>query len=563
MKFNSFFKTLLLGLTLVLFASCDKDFNEVGTNIIGEDHYDFDVDSTKTVVAYNQPFGAVQTNNLPTNALGYYNHPVFGKTKASFVTQLELIAANPKFINPAAVDIDSVYLYVPYFINARKTVKNSQTGDSTYELDSIYGSSPIKLEVFESKYYLRDFDASTGLEEVQRYYSNQKPLFDNNYNTVAGRLNDSTAQIQNVNFEFKPNEIKLQYYNFEKEQTVVKQRLAPGIFVKLSREFFMQKLVNAPAGTLTNNNTFKDYFRGLYFRVNNSDSSTEQGSLALLDFKKGKIVMSYHDETTATNNERIRRELTINLGGNTVNLFETENTSSSSSYIAALTNNTPDTPAGDEKLFLRGQNGSMAVIELFGEDLGSYNANGIWTNVPNDIADEIDQIKKNKWLINEASLTFFIDRDAMLSSEFEPIRIYLYDLENNVPIVDYTFDGTENNVNPKLNKLIHGGIIERDEVVEGVPTKGIQYKIRLTRYLMNLLADEDASKNVKLGLVVTESIAAITNAKLQTPITSYNDIKFSPLASVMNPLGTVLHGSSFSVPENKRLKLKIYYTKPN
>ena len=376
-------------------------------------------------------------------------------------------------------------------------------------------------------------------------------------------MNDSTAQIQNVNFEFKPNEIKLQYYNFEKEQTVVKQRLAPGIFVKLSREFFMQKLVNAPAGTLTNNNTFKDYFRGLYFRVNNSDSSTEQGSLALLDFKKGKIVMSYHDETTATNNERIRRELTINLGGNTVNLFETENTSSSSSYIAALTNNTPDTPAGDEKLFLRGQNGSMAVIELFGEDLGSYNANGIWTNVPNDIADEIDQIKKNKWLINEASLTFFIDRDAMLSSEFEPIRIYLYDLENNVPIVDYTFDGTENNVNPKLNKLIHGGIIERDEVVEGVPTKGIQYKIRLTRYLMNLLADEDASKNVKLGLVVTESIAAITNAKLQTPITSYNDIKFSPLASVMNPLGTVLHGSSLSVPENKRLKLKIYYTKPN
>jgi hypothetical protein len=542
---------------LVLFASCDKDFNEVGTNIIGEDHYDFEVDSTKTVVAYNQPFGAVQTNNLPTNALGYYNHPVFGKTKASFVTQLELIAANPKFINPGAVEIDSVYLYVPYFINARKTVKNSQTGDSTYELDSIYGSSPIKLEVFESKYYLRDFDASTGLEGVQRYYSDQKPLFDNNYNTVAGRLNDSTAQIQNVNFEFKPNEIKLQYYNFEKEQTVVKQRLAPGIFVKLSREFFMQKLVNAPAGTLTNNNTFKDYFRGLYFRVNNSDASVEQGSLALLDFKKGKIVMSYHDETTATNNERIRRELTINLGGNTVNLFETENTSSSSSYIAALTNNTPDTPAGDEKLYLKGQNGSMAVIELFGPD-SPLDAD--------DIPEELEEIKANKWLINEASLTFFIDRDAMLSSTYEPLRIYLYDLENNVPIVDYTFDGTENNVNPKLNKLIHGGIIERDEVVEGVPTKGIQYKIRLTRYLMSLLADENASKNVKLGLVVTESIAAITNAKLQTPITNYNDIKFSPLASVMNPLGTVLHGTNI-LPntENygKRLKLKIYYTKPN
>ncbi len=111
-------------------------------------------------------------------------------------------------------------------LNAKKTVKNSQTGDSTYELDSIYGGNPIKLEVFESKYYLRDFDASTGLEEVQRYYSNQKQLFDNNYNTVAGRLNDSTAQIQNDNFEFKPNEIKLQYYNFEKEETVVKATIS-------------------------------------------------------------------------------------------------------------------------------------------------------------------------------------------------------------------------------------------------------------------------------------------------------------------------------------------------
>lgn len=551
MKLNSFFKTLLLGITVVLFASCDKDFNEVGTNIIGEDHYDFDVDSTKSVIAYNQPLGAVQTNNLPTNALGYYNHPVFGKTKASFVTQVELIAANPKFINPLTVDIDSVYLYVPYFIDAKKTVKNTETGDSTYELDSIYGVNPIKLEVFESKYYLRDFDASTGLEQAQRYYSDQKSLFDDNYNTVAGRLNDSTAQIQNEKFEFKPNEIKLQYYDSEKEETVVKQRLAPGIFVKLNKEFFRQKIVNAPEGKLLNNNTFKDYFRGLYFRVDNSDTSVQQGSLALLNFRAGKIVMSYHDETSATNDAKIRRELTINLGGNTVNLFDTEGTATSSSYIAAMTNNTPDTPTGDEKLYLKGQNGAMAVIELFGEDSNDDD---------DDIPEELETIKNEGWLINDASLTFYIERTAMVNSTYEPLRIYLYDLENNAPILDYIFDGTESISNPKLNRVVHGGIIEREEVE---PKKGIKYKIRLTRYLMSLLADENASKNVKLGLVVTESIAAITNAELQTPITDYNNIKFSPLASVINPLGTVLYGSSLNVPENKRLKLKIYYTKPN
>lgn len=566
MKLNSFFKTLFLGLTLVLYASCDKDFNEVGSNVIDEDHYDFDSDSTKTVIAYNQPFGAVQTNNLPTNALGYYNHPVFGKTKASFVTQVELIAANPKFINPATVDIDSVYLYVPYFLNNSKTLKDAETGDTTYELDSIYGSNPIKLEIFESKYYLRDFDASTGLEQMQNYYSSQKSLFEGNYNTIQGRLNDSTAQIQNVKFEFKPNEIKLQYFDSEKQETVVKERLAPGIFVKLSRQFFYDKIVNAPEGKLLNNNVFKDYFRGLYFRVDHADTSVEQGSLALLDFKKGKIVMSYHDEKSADDDTKVRRELTINLAGNTVNLFDTESTSSSSSYDAAISNNTPDNPnTGDEKLYLKGQNGSMAVIELFGKDLGSYDPiSGDWTDVENNIPDELDTIKKNKWLINDASLTFYIERNAMINSN-EPLRIYLYDLENNAPILDYVFDGTESTSNPKLNRIVHGGVIEKEDVASG--GRGIKYKIRLTRYLMSLLADEDASKNVKLGLVVTESIAAITNAKLQTPITGVNDIKFSPLGSVINPLGTVLYGTNI-LPSNvedygKRIKLKIYYTKPN
>jgi hypothetical protein len=31
----------------------------------------------------------------------------------------------------------------------------------------------------------------------------------------------------------------------------------------------------------------------------------------------------------------------------------------------------------------------------------------------------------------------------------------------------------------------------------------------------------------------------------------------------MSPLGTILYGSATAVPEDKRLKLEIYYTKPN
>jgi hypothetical protein len=30
----------------------------------------------------------------------------------------------------------------------------------------------------------------------------------------------------------------------------------------------------------------------------------------------------------------------------------------------------------------------------------------------------------------------------------------------------------------------------------------------------------------------------------------------------MNPLGTIIYGGTSTVPEDKRLKLEIYYTKP-
>ncbi|WP_395044463.1 DUF4270 domain-containing protein [Flavobacterium sp.] len=545
MKFNSFFKASVLVVTGFLLISCDKDFNEVGTNIIGEDHYDFKIDSTKSVVAYNQALGAVQSNNLPTNALGYYNHPLFGKTKASFVTQIELIAANPTFIKPAEVVIDSVYLYIPYFSKYKST---TTAGDKIYELDSIYGNNTIKLDVFESGYYLRDFDASTGLEEVQKYYSNQKQLFDDNKGNGGLRLNDASDEKQNDKFEFKTTEIKLQYLD-EDAQTVVKERLAPGMFLELNEFFFTNKIVNAPAGKLLNNNAFRDYFRGLYFEVNNSSTSVDQGSLALLNFKNGKIVMVYQDETSATNTERIRKSIEFKLNGNSVNLFEPENTATSTNYTTALSNNTPDTATGDEKLYLKGQNGSMAVIELFGEDGSDENL----------IPDELDAIIDDGWLINEASLTFYIEKNAMFTSN-EPYRIYLYDMENNVPILDYTTDRSTNAADHKLDKVIHGGLLEKEDIDNG---RGTQYKIRLTNYLRSLIADENRRDNVKLGLVVTESITATTNAKLANPITTYNDIDLTPIASVMNPLGTVLYGSSSTIPDGKRLKLKIYYTKPD
>ena len=558
MQNNSFFKLILLLFVTILLVSCDKDFNEIGSDIIGEDHFGLEQDSVKGITAYNIDFGSsvnprpVESSNLPVNALGYYNHPFFGKTKASFVSQIVLDTVNPSFGTTPTVT--KVELSIPYFSTLMST--DSGTGNRTYKLDSIYGSSKIKLSVYESKYYLRDYSASSGFQERQKYYSGDGSDFDNNIN--SDRLNnDSTSPNQNDEFFYSPEEIRT--YKTVDGAQVVDTRSVPGMRLNLRNDFFQNKLFGSSAsGQLKNNTIFKEYFRGLYFKVESASSSPDEGSLALLDFKKGKIIVTYtvnitDDAGAVTTKER---QFSLSLSGNTVNVFENNY---SPNYTSGLANS--DMNLGDEKLYLKGGQGSMAVIDLFKkEDLRGYDAQGNLIGA-NGVSDELDDLRNppngKKWLINEASLTFWVDKSSMAGAA-EPNRIYLYDLNNHRPLIDYYYD---NSVSPnaKYNKYVHDGIIKKETTGD---KRGIKYRIRLTKHIQNLIYHD--STNVKLGLVVTESIGGINSAKLKNPFTSGNlSLHRVPFSSVVNPLGTVIYGSNPNVPVDKRLKLKIYCTKPN
>jgi hypothetical protein len=141
----------------------------------------------------------------------------------------------------------------------------------------------------------------------------------------------------------------------------------------------------------------------------------------------------------------------------------------------------------------------------------------------------------------------------MSSTNYEPNRIYLYDFTNKRPIVDYYSDQSSS-AKPKYAKTTFGGIIKNQD------GRGYEYKIRLTNYIRALLKNQD-STNVRLGLVVTESIAEINNKKLKTEISTFG-LKQVPTSSVMNPLGTIIYGTDALIPDDKRMKFKIYFTKP-
>ena len=567
MQNKSIYKLLFLVGVIAFFTACDKDFNEIGSDVIGDDHFGLIKNDSQTVLAYNTATGQVETSNQPINSLGYYNNPFFGKTKASVVSQVLLDTVNQTIgANPTVTKVE---LSLPYF--SRLISRDATSGDSTYELDSIQGFSivndkkvfnKIKLSVYENNYTLRDLDASLNFLDVQRYYSGETSVFDAYKNPV--RLNDDTNLGQNDEFIYSSAEIKT--YKTVDGAQVVDTRSAPGMRLKLRNDFFQDKLFGAgAAGKLFNNSVFKDYFRGLYFKVDASSASPNQGSMSLLNFKQGKIIVTYTINVTSSTGvvSTKERKFAISLGGNSVNLLENDY---STGYTSALASNS-NAATGAYNLFPKGGEGSMSIIKLFGDqDVRGYSSTGTPTVGPNGIPDELDDLRNpsdgKKLLVNEANLTFYIDKDKMTGAA-EPNRIYLYDLNNHRPIIDYYTDYSVSQ-NSKNNKFVFGGLIEKDAATSAYNKRGIKYKIRLTNHMINLISKD--STNVRLGLVVTESIGVASNGMLRGAVPVANPFNKYPSAAIYNPLGTVLFGNNIpSTDPNyaKRLKLEIYYTKPN
>lgn len=531
---SSLLKKLVFALSVVFFVSCDKDYNGIGADMIEDDiHHNGIEQYIVNPVAFDKASGPVQANNLPVNSLGAYDNPAFGKTIAHFVTQLELASENPVFTSPV---IDSVYLYVPYFSELEST---DTAGMGTYTLDSIYGDANAKfrLHIYENGYFLRTTDpASSG--QVQKYFSDDKPLIEGSRGNVL--LNNSASPSENEEFYFNSAEIQRTYNR--NGVTVIKERLAPGMYFQLNNDFFVQKILQAPAGKLINNNVFKDYFRGIYFNV---EQLGGQSVIGKLRFSEGRIAINYHDDEYDVNGQptgnRVSKTITLNLKGNTINFFDNTLTGSYSSALAAS-----NQEQGDDRLYIKGGEGSMAFITIKDNDL--------------DFLREETSGKRS--LINEANLVFYIDQAAMNGVK-EPMRLYLYDVKNKRPLYDYFVDVTTNNADSKYNKQVHGGVIQRNS-----DNRGTQYKIRITDHINNLVNKD--STNVTLGLVVTENINVVANAAIRNYFTVPGDpgsieVQTVPVSDVTNPLGTILYGilPEGSQDYNKRLKLEIFYTKPD
>ena len=590
----------------LFFISCNKEYNTIGTDFLRSDTFDTNVEYVDVAVKQKRipPFKSIA---LPIYQLGKIQDQIFGNRDATFVTQLGLEELNPIFgitsqtkeeegddsniliIKENELVVDA-YLDIPFYNNTFDSdgdgvideydvdpfdiysdsdgdgladvlersngtdpldpdtdddgildnvdtdTINPRQGATVYDIDSLIGNreASFKVKVQELDYFLSTYDPSNNFETFLKYYSNDqfienftgKVLFD-------GEVEINTEEIV-IYKEDDPDTDDVD------ESTQVKERLTPRLRIPIDKDYMQSKIIDMEGNIdLSNQDNFNLYFKGLFL----SAYDFSDPLLLILNYADASINIVYeydrynrNDTTDDTSDDTIDREektFKLNLTGNQINILKQDPLSPEISK--ALNSDSEDL----KRVYLKGGEGIMMEIDLFDDGTG------------NDI---LGEIKSNGWLINEANLTMYIDKEAidMSGGIIEPSRLFLYDIESKAPVVDYFIDQSQGQ-KPKDQKAVHSGLIEIDE-----DRKGIKYKIRISEHVKNIIRND--SLNKKLALVVTSDITNAVNTELK----NNDELEYIPISSVINPLGTILYGPNPEpINHDKRFRLELFYTEIN
>lgn len=494
--------TAILTVAAFSIVSCEDDYSEVGASIVDNNNFNALKFDETALSASSEKLTRVQTNNLPSYAFGIYNDPVYGKSEANIQTQLRLLQLDPDFgTNPI---VDSVVLSIPYY----STITERTAESTTYKLDSVYGSTPIRFSLYESNYFLRSLDPNDEYNP-QAYYSDQGDVFEQHLGLEPLYTSEN----------FYPSSGEIRYNEVSNDTTSKLKKVSPRLRVKLPNDFFQNKIINQQGtSNLVSNSNFQDYLRGLYFKA-----EATQGNLGvynLFDFaahsKKGfsadedaNITIYYHADLQDVS---VNKVYYLAFGSNTVNVFKSE------------FDEVPD----DTNLYLKGGQGSMAEIDLFTDQ------------------QQLDSIREQGWLINEANLIFRVNKQDVPEGKNDPYTLFIYDLKNNSIVKDYS-----------ISQKLYSSTTAHTQPLEYEDNDDRYYKIRLTSYVNDIISAD--STNTKLGVVISLNPAVTSLSKAE----ALDDeiITTVPTPEVLSPQGTVIYGPE-TLNTTKRLKLNIYYTKP-
>lgn len=560
----------LVAIVLVL-TSCDKKFNDVGAEILPSNSFQgkrafYPVGVTHALV------DVVQTNNGTVLQLGERSDDLFGTTSAAIVSQLTLSSYSPMFGAYTAQQevsdnfdeqeaVTNVWLEIPFFTNQKDSdndglidifdiddtnpnsdsdgdgasdivernngtnprnpdtdgdgildgedteTKNPNPDGKFYDVDSLFGNreATFEIEINKLTYFLRQLDPDKNFEKNQAYFSDFQI---DSY--IDQQLGSEQTQLD-------LNEIILEE----------KDNLSPRLRVPLNKTVFKELIIDHEGEEeLSTLEQWTNYFRAISIETQHFSAPL----MMLLDINKMVVRVEYTyklKEVDSTTGEEFKTKDFLLYGGPIKFNTLTQTTLPSAELNAIVA-------SSSEQVAIGGGLGSVATISLF-ED----------TQV-------LDELRANSWLLNEANLTFYVDKEAVERLNLNlPDRLYVYNANTLMPILDFEQDASSV---ASRNKIIYGGfLIEEDEKQ--------YYKIRITDHLRNVIRKD--STNVPLRLALTDVFPASTSIIMSEVKESH--VSKIPAGAVSTPKAGIFIGANPTEPSlaDLKLQLELFYTEIN
>ena len=510
-------KSAYIGVLLLVFSgviSCEKDFKDIGSSIISNTKFTTDA-LTVAIKVENSPITKVVSSNISVEPglylLGVHASSSYEKIEASIVSQLaigtglKVIDAKNVYDSDTTVvtTIDTVFLKLPYQVTLK---------DNAYELDSIIGnqSKAFNLNIFQTSTYLSALNPADP-SKLNSYSSNS--VFQKTGSELNSQLNfpfiprvtDTAVIIKrrlSNNIVYTQDTAK---YTNSTTSTIALPFAAIPIKEDKFKELFLDKYESSE---FDSQSSFNDYFRGLIL-----EATGNEGSLISFNFN-GTVKPSievYYTNTVVTKGaiiDTIQKNHSFLLAGVRTGVYKMED----KTY-----------PVNNE-VILQGTAGSEATIKLFGADT---NGNGI--------ADKIEELRGENLLINDASLTLYVNPSS--DTTVIPHRLFLYKSDGNAnPVYSHVKDVYSEGAS------LFGGALERDS--NGKPEK---YTFRITDYVSDILSGEtDYNATLRLKVINATDLVAVTD-------TIYKNYSWNPKAV------TLLNNAAIN--DTKKAELKISYSK--
>ena len=609
MKNLNLLNILKYSLILILITSCDKEFNSVGGDLFSYQ----ELKSNKLIApvyTFQETINSVQADGLPIAQLGSINHPTFGVTEASIVSQIQ-ISTSPVFgkinqsfedkgseddisIIPENEKVTNVYLEIPFFTNQNDKDEdglidskdsdpndpqsNSDDDQLTDLVEFQAGLNPLSSDSDGDGILDHDdsdnsgYDSEDNLYEIDSLYGDINSNFNIKVHELTYYLNDLDA---NNNFETQKIYYSNQdfydegYFGEELSNTNVKLNLEEQVFNYLTDDPLTEdiderdkvELRLSPRIRIPLNN---DFFQRKIIEME-GNSVLESSSSFKLDGIRGLIIQTENFSSDLYmllnfNSAQIRIEYEFDSYNNNGTENDTDDdeierlSSSISIPFGGIRINTIKNSFFNVEIEkrIKESNEGKHTDRLFIKSGKYHGLIRLFSKKSSNENTYLNELRNKNIIINEASIAFYIDDNFDGSNNLVAQRLYLYDILSGQPLNDLSIDGSTDVSVTNGDKKIFGGILEYDAT-----NKPYRYKFNITNHISNVIRKD--STNFDLGLVVSSNINDVFQKRA---LVGENEFLNYPRSSILNPLGAILVGSNLSEEESndKKVQLEIIYT---